>query len=408
MRRLLASLAVGTALLGGPSWAEEYLLDTGDTIRLHVFEWPDLSGEFTVNAQGQFNLPMAGRIDARGMTLDEASDRIQATLNERMGSRTPLNMTVDMAEYRSFYVLGTEMAGAFEYRPGLTVLQAVALAGGPLRLPDTAGARVERDAISARGDMLLARSQLDVLRVRIARLEAELDGEDGFDLPAALESDASEAGIAEAMRTETLMFERRREAREGTLAHIRRMIELYEEELASVRAQIESREDQIAIIEEDYENARSLVEQGLAPAQRELALRQELAIAVTLRRDLDTRIVQIRQNIEESRREIDEIHEAFFEEALEDLQDTRAEIVIADATYATAQRLLAEAQQFETTIRRAGEADGATMRFFIQRQEAGEHDETEVTETTAVRPCDVIIVERTLASSDGTSQRVGQ
>jgi polysaccharide biosynthesis/export protein ExoF len=394
MRSLLTALALLGTVWSLPVEAEDYTLDTGDTLRLHVHEWPDVSGRFTVDAIGQINLPMAGRINARGASVTEATELIQAALDARMQTQAGLNLTVDIETYRPFYVLGTVDAGAFEYRPGLTVLQAVALAGGPLRPTDLAGARTERDAITARGDMLLARSQRDVLRVRLARLEGELNGADDFALPEGV--DVDDPVVADAVRVERLAFERRRGVLVGSIKHLQEMVVLYEEERASIEAQIESREEQIALIEVDYEVARSLVERGLATSQRETGVRQELAIAITLRRDLDTRIVQLRQNIAEATREIAALSEEFSREAIEDLRGVKAEILIAEAQYATAMHLMAEAQSFETRVRADTRTGQGGLRYYIQRTGPESTQELEAAETTPVRPGDVVIVERSL------------
>lgn len=394
MKMFFTALALLGSLWSFPAVADDYTLDTGDTLRVHVSEWTDMSGEFTLDADGQISLPRAGRIDARGLSLTEATARIQATIDDRMQTQTGLNLTVDIANFRSFYVLGTEEAGAYEYRPGLTVLQAVALAGGPLRPVDVTGGRAERDAIAARGDMLLARSQRDVMRVRRARFEAELEGSEDFTLPGG--TDADDPIVADALRVERLAIARRSKELAGSIAYQKEVILLYEEELKSIAAQIESREEQIAVIEGDYEQARSLLERGLTTTQRETGIRQELAIAITLRRDLDTRIVQIRQNIAEAKREVTNLDDEFAQDTLNDLQKTQADILIAEAQYVTAMQLLGEAQSFETNVRSDARSGQSGLRYYIQRTLLEDTQEIEATETTTVRPGDVVIVERSL------------
>lgn len=109
--------------------ANDYRLGAGDRIRVTVFGHEDLSGEFTIGETGAVALPLAGTLTFGGLALDEAERAVARALkpdyllNPRVG--------IDIVEYRPFYIIGeVNEPGAYAYVAGMTVNEAVALAGG--------------------------------------------------------------------------------------------------------------------------------------------------------------------------------------------------------------------------------------------------------------------------------------
>ena len=104
-------------------------LSAGDRVRINVFGEPALSGEFQLSGTGMLSLPLVGEVKASGLTTDE----LGATLVRRYGDGLLNNprIVVDALELRPFSMLG-EVArpGQYPSRDGLTLLEAVALAGG--------------------------------------------------------------------------------------------------------------------------------------------------------------------------------------------------------------------------------------------------------------------------------------
>lgn len=106
-----------------------YRIATGDKIKVTVFNEEDLTGEFLVNERGNVAFPLAGEIQAAGSTPDEFQKRLTGRLSGKY-VKNP-RVAVEMASYRPFNVLGeVKNAGQYPYRPGLTIQDAVALAGG--------------------------------------------------------------------------------------------------------------------------------------------------------------------------------------------------------------------------------------------------------------------------------------
>jgi polysaccharide biosynthesis/export protein len=139
---LIAAIAFAT--LGGGRWfaasaqqqvapagptAGTYILGPNDRVRVKVYGEPDITGEYEVDSTGQISVPLAGHIHADGLTTKQLERSIASALAKGV-VRDP-RVNVEVALYRPYYILGeVKKSGEYPYRLGLTVLDAVASAGG--------------------------------------------------------------------------------------------------------------------------------------------------------------------------------------------------------------------------------------------------------------------------------------
>ncbi len=106
-----------------------YTMGPGDKLRVVIFRHDDLSGEFTLDGAGKFAMPLVGEIDALGLTSTELEQRIEKKYSE--GYLVDPQVSIQVENYRPFYILGeVNKPGQYEYVNGMTMLNAVALAGG--------------------------------------------------------------------------------------------------------------------------------------------------------------------------------------------------------------------------------------------------------------------------------------
>jgi polysaccharide biosynthesis/export protein len=106
-----------------------YTLGPNDRIRLKVYGEADITGEYEVDSNGQVSIPLAGHITAAGLTTKQLERSIKSALTKGI-VRDP-RVNVEIALYRPYYILGeVKKGGEFPYRLGLTVMDAVASAGG--------------------------------------------------------------------------------------------------------------------------------------------------------------------------------------------------------------------------------------------------------------------------------------
>jgi polysaccharide biosynthesis/export protein len=106
-----------------------YRLDAGDRLRIFIYGHPNLSRLYTVDHQGMVPVPLIGDVPARGKTTKGLANSIAARLGAKYVKEP--QVTVDIAQYRPFFILGeVRSAGQYPYVSGMTVQAAVAIAGG--------------------------------------------------------------------------------------------------------------------------------------------------------------------------------------------------------------------------------------------------------------------------------------
>ena len=108
---------------------DHYTLGTGDKLKVTVYGEDELSGEVTVDGSGQVQLPLIGQVQAAGLTVHEFVGEVTKSLEN--GYLKDPRVSVEVENYRPFYIMGeVNKPGEYPYESGLSVLGAVALAGG--------------------------------------------------------------------------------------------------------------------------------------------------------------------------------------------------------------------------------------------------------------------------------------
>jgi polysaccharide export outer membrane protein len=116
------------ALPPGP--AGPYRLGAGDALRVRIYDQPQLSGTYAIDDSGLVDLPLLGLVPAAGLSTDGLSQAIAAALVQQKLILHP-SVAVEISQYRPFYILGeVNTPGQYPYRPGMTVLTAISIAGG--------------------------------------------------------------------------------------------------------------------------------------------------------------------------------------------------------------------------------------------------------------------------------------
>jgi protein involved in polysaccharide export with SLBB domain len=117
------------AEVSSDSSSPSYVLGPGDRVRLRVYGEGDISGDYEVDTNGYVSVPLGGRVKAAGLTTRQLERAVAAALSKGL-LRDP-RVNIEIASYRPFFILGeVKRAGEYPYKSGLTVLDAVASAGG--------------------------------------------------------------------------------------------------------------------------------------------------------------------------------------------------------------------------------------------------------------------------------------
>ena len=124
-----------------------YLIRSGDTLEVRVYQEEDLNTKTRVDEEGTVVLPLIGRVSVRGLTTEAARQRI----SDRYGSdylQHP-QVTVLVGEFapRRFVMMGqVSRPGVYEIPSSerLNLLQAIAMAGGYTKIADPTKIRIRR------------------------------------------------------------------------------------------------------------------------------------------------------------------------------------------------------------------------------------------------------------------------
>jgi polysaccharide biosynthesis/export protein len=110
-------------------YATGYKVGAGDRLSVRVAGEPDLTSEYLVDGAGTISLPYIQTITIAGLTAPEIENMITGRL--RQGFLRDPQVSVQVSSLRPFYILGeVNTSGSFAYQPGITVQNAIAIAGG--------------------------------------------------------------------------------------------------------------------------------------------------------------------------------------------------------------------------------------------------------------------------------------
>lgn len=128
---------LGAALLwsigSGPVLAQQiadYILNAGDELEVSVWKEQDLTQKVIVRPDGKFSVPLAGEISGAGRTILQVQGDITTKLSKFIPEPV-VTVTLTGLQGNQIYVIGQVLKpGAFVMNPRLTVVQALAVAGG--------------------------------------------------------------------------------------------------------------------------------------------------------------------------------------------------------------------------------------------------------------------------------------
>lgn len=251
----------------------DYFLGPGDKINVSVFGRPDLSGEHTVRPSGELSLPLLGEVMVSGVSVPELESRIADAYSALMQADSAIapeiNVNVEIRRHRPFFILGdVSKPGDYEYQGGLTVLRAVAIAGG-----------YASSGPDARVDETRARESLNILLnsylagvAREARLIAEREGLEQIEFPPELMERQEEPFVAEILDVELQLFELRKELTERELAIIEKRRTQFGEEDEALKAQAVAVEGKRKEIENLLAAIQTLISKGVMPKSEQFSL----------------------------------------------------------------------------------------------------------------------------------------
>jgi polysaccharide export outer membrane protein len=153
-------------------WSDlEYKLGAGDKLRIEVYGEAQLSQSLQVRPDGKITLPLVGDMPAAGRTSMELRDAVTTSLKEYV-TNPVVTVIVQEVTAPQVYVIG-EVAnpGAQVMRGPLTVLQALAQAGGIGEFADAGDIRILRT--TAAGTQTIPFDYKDAIKGRIGPMSLQ-------------------------------------------------------------------------------------------------------------------------------------------------------------------------------------------------------------------------------------------
>lgn len=358
----LVSFAGAIALIPTAALAD-YKLQPGDTLEVSVPGIPDFRQRLLIGVDGEVNLALVGTVQVSGLSIQQAQDIIAGSLTSkqyRQGTADGREIThliqadqvfVSLAEYRPIYVYGdVARPGEYIFRPGMTVRQAVAVAGGY----SAAQVRIANPLMEAadfRSEYKALWAQFATEQARIWRLRTEL----GEEVEHVENVPVPEALAERLKQTATAHIEARLSDSEKDKELLRRAVEEINLQLGLLSEKKKKDEEGSKADTDDYESVRMLLQKGLAPTTRLSEARRAVLMSST--QLLDT-IVQA-SNIERQRgefvRQLNKIDSERQIAALGELQVAYMNLAqISARLEGTAQKLALTGQAQSTLLIAAG------------------------------------------------------
>lgn len=385
----------------------EYPLGPQDRLQIRVFDlrpstgeayqWQAYNGEYVVGFDGSLSLPLIGNIKAQGRSTADLERVVSDELKEKVGLAKPPSVNVQITRYRPFYVTGdVENPGEFDYRPNLTVLQALAIAGGVAKDRDQDPSTSRRETRVSEGDLRLLRTQELGLVIKKARLAAEADGASAFKIPASAANLPADYGVDKISASEQAVLDNRRSSQAAQINLLTQARKTAIDEIASLQKKDETLQKQIELSKRDLNLLGDLLSRGLTSTQRQLQAEQTLTAYESSRLDVLVTKLRTEQDVVRIDREAAELKSKTRSEALAQNLEVDAKLRETAEKIATAELSISEGRRSRSGISR--KKGNAGVNFSVVRTTSNQAANVDTPETTILNPGEVLIVERPQAT----------
>jgi polysaccharide export outer membrane protein len=124
---IACALAAATARAGQQS---DYVIGSQDVLTITVYGQTDLSGNFSVEADGSFAYPLIGRIVAGGLTLRSVEEELRKRLADGYLKNPQVSVAIEQYRSQRIFIIGEVRApGSYQLTGDMTLIEALARAG---------------------------------------------------------------------------------------------------------------------------------------------------------------------------------------------------------------------------------------------------------------------------------------
>ncbi|WP_064706743.1 polysaccharide biosynthesis/export family protein [Rhizobium bangladeshense] len=380
-----------------PALADSAPLAPQTKIRLTIVQWMQskgqyerwdaLGGEYRVSDEGTVFLPFLGSLSVGNRGNADLTNEIAKRLQEKIGLVQPPAVTLEILEYPPIYVVGdVTTPGEYKFRPGLTVLQSLAMSGGPLRAKNL----LQTQSIKLAGELREIDHSILRSTAKLSRLQAEMAG--AKEITFSQTSGADQQFSAGIYSEERVIFQARASALERQSKALTELRELLTTEISTLEEKLVGADDNIKSVEDQLTSVKSLVQKGLTISSRQLDLERLLTTYRSDKLDLVTAIMRGRQAISETTRNLEGLSDTRRSEVAVEAQSERAKLDQLKMKREMTQRLLLDELAADNGLKDRSEELPIT--FTVSRRNGGRIDQFQASETTTLAPGDVVRVVR--------------
>ena len=107
-----------------------YYLGPEDELEISIWNEDNLTKKVLVRPDGRFSFPLAGEIQASGMTPSQVRQEIESKISKYIPDPVVTIMVTKVSSYKIYVIGQVKKAGIFEVGRFVDVIQALAMAGG--------------------------------------------------------------------------------------------------------------------------------------------------------------------------------------------------------------------------------------------------------------------------------------
>jgi polysaccharide export outer membrane protein len=127
---------------------DDYKLQPGDKLRIEVYKDAQLSQSVQVRPDGKITLPLVGDITAMSLTPEDLREKVTAALRDYVNNPVVTVIVVEGTLPTAYVVGEVNHPGPVALQTNMTVLQALAVAGGLKDFADAKNIRILRKGAS--------------------------------------------------------------------------------------------------------------------------------------------------------------------------------------------------------------------------------------------------------------------
>ncbi|MFY0612038.1 MAG: polysaccharide biosynthesis/export family protein [Hyphomicrobiaceae bacterium] len=312
----------------------QYTFDSGDTISVFISGQETLSQDFVIDVRGQVTIPLIGRVDVRGLTAPEVEKVISGVIAEKELLNEP-TVTVGVKAYRPIYILGdVKNPGAYPFTSYATVQTAIALAGGR----GLVNQGTVEDYLTANQAVRDLEQEKIVLKIRLARLEAQRDGKSSFEVQLPKPT-LSKAVIDKLIEQEKIIFVTQTRNLEQQQKVLTKQNKHVTRQIAAVGVQEKLEEKQLALIKKQLNRFAEMSRKGIARSTVGFALSRDETERKVLGMRLQEKRAALNAQMVDSEMRMKQMKSDFVALVLTQLQVTRDRLRKVETALPTARAM---------------------------------------------------------------------